>query len=410
VEHKADCDHLTSTLPRNKTKKAVFISYRRSDSSDVTGRIFDALSSKFSKDVLFKDVESIPLGADFRTVISNAVGQCKVLLAVIGPDWLEVKDPNGGRRLDNPDDYVRLEIASALKREIPVIPVLVEQAVMPRKEHLPLELQDLSYRNGIPVRHDPDFHHDMDRLCEELNLHVQPTKTSFFRRFALPLIVAFSLLAIVAAVVISRNFPPGRATEDSAGDTNVESYQIHLYREDGGTSVFVGDIGERGPTPQIGDNVSIEIKFKHPAYAFLIAFNTDGTVQLCHPDQESTVPHRVSHLSFPETSAKGFYFTEGAGQQAFGLVVSTEKLPSFADWKASQQEDIPWKNFGGTAYVKLEAPEHPGGSSAELPRGQVKQRAGAEVEALDHFLREKLKFKSVVTVGFPIQKGQVSPP
>src|SRR5262245_58407928 len=104
----------------------LFVSYRRSDTSDVTGRIFDQLRSRYGTAHLFKDVDSIPYGADFRKVIQEAVGQCDVLLAVIGDDWLTVQDADGKRRIDNPDDYVHVEVASALERNIPVIPVLVE--------------------------------------------------------------------------------------------------------------------------------------------------------------------------------------------------------------------------------------------------------------------------------------------
>ncbi len=411
-----------SPIDRRKLATSVFVSYRRADSSDVTGRIFDVLTSKFSKNLLFKDVDSIPLGADFRSVISEAVGQCKVLLAVIGPDWLDIKDEQGNRRLDHPEDYVRLEIAAALHRQIPVIPVLVEQASMPPADRLPQDLQELSYRNGIPIRRDPDFHNDMDRLCGELNLYVQPNQPLVFRKFVAPLTI-FLFCVLLTAAFIPRFFPPKPQPKEnpnaeagtkqgptqapsSDDDVLVESFQIHLYSEAGGRPVFIGDLGESGPTPKIGDNVSIEVKFKHPVYALLIAFNTDGTVQLCNPDDESIVPKRTTHLSFPSVSSKGFYFTEGTGQQAFGLIVSLDPLPSFSSWKVSQGNDIPWKNFDGTAFVKIESAEDIRAKSHKLNRGQIKQRAGTEVEELDYFLREKNRVKSVVTIGFPILQGQ----
>ena len=97
----------------------IFVSYRREDSSDVTGRIFDHLRTAFGEQHLFKDVDSIPLGADFREVISDAIQRCDVLVVVIGEEWLEVKDEAGGRRIDDPNDYVRLEVSSALDRSIP---------------------------------------------------------------------------------------------------------------------------------------------------------------------------------------------------------------------------------------------------------------------------------------------------
>src|SRR5215472_5182373 len=108
------------------TMRDIFVSYRREDSSDVTDRICDEMRRRLGKDRLFKDVDSIALGQDFRTVIADAVGQCKVLLAVIGKDWLTTMDKDGRRRLEDSGDYVHIEIATALTRGIPVIPVLVD--------------------------------------------------------------------------------------------------------------------------------------------------------------------------------------------------------------------------------------------------------------------------------------------
>lgn len=143
---------------------AIFISYRREDTSDVTGRIYDRLCQHFGKENVFKDVDSIPLGVDFRKHLGNSVGQCNVLLTIIGRQWLAGE--KGKRRLDDARDFVRIEMEAALKRDIPVVPVLVQGAEIPAVDDLPELLQSLSYRNGIPVRPDPDFHQDMDRLIK----------------------------------------------------------------------------------------------------------------------------------------------------------------------------------------------------------------------------------------------------
>ena len=114
----------------------IFISYRRTDSADITGRIDDRLVKVFGRDNVFKDVDSIPLGRDFRKYLTEAVGGCDVLLVVIGNDWLE-DDESGCRRIDNDSDYVRIEVESALDRDIPVVPLLVEDVRMPRADELP---------------------------------------------------------------------------------------------------------------------------------------------------------------------------------------------------------------------------------------------------------------------------------
>jgi hypothetical protein len=184
----------------------IFVSYRRTDSSDVTDRICDEMKRRLGKDRLFKDVDSISLGQDFRTAIGEAVGQCKVLLAVIGKDWLTTLDKDGKRRLDDPDDYVHIEIATALTRGIPVIPVLVENAVLPRPGDLPEPLRNLVFRNGTPVRSDPDFHHDMDRLCTQLAKYIQKgsmTFSAWAERIKTPIFWAWTSGAAAACVGIA---------------------------------------------------------------------------------------------------------------------------------------------------------------------------------------------------------------
>jgi formylglycine-generating enzyme required for sulfatase activity len=160
---------------------SVFISYRRDDSADVTGRIFDKLRSHFKqKLVVFRDLDNIPLGRDFREVITKAVESCEVLLAVIGPTWLENRNEDGKRRLEDPYDFVRLEIETALKRKIPVIPLLVSRAVMPKAAQLSKSLQPLVFHSGLEIRRDPDFHNDMDRLIRaitEMLLEPPPVPT-----------------------------------------------------------------------------------------------------------------------------------------------------------------------------------------------------------------------------------------
>ena len=151
-------------------QEAIFISYRRQDSADVTGRIYDRLVQRFGREQVFKDVDSIPLGVDFRAHLGNVVGRCNFLLVVIGPQWLLASGENG-RRLEDKSDFVRVEVESALVRDIPVIPVLVGGASLPADTELPPSLASITFRNGIRVRPDPDFHRDMDRLIAGLEQH-----------------------------------------------------------------------------------------------------------------------------------------------------------------------------------------------------------------------------------------------
>jgi dipeptidyl aminopeptidase/acylaminoacyl peptidase len=141
----------------------IFISYRRQETSDLAGRLYDRLADRFGEDQVFMDVDTIELGVDFAEVITSAVATCEVLLAVIGPHWLTAADKHDRRRLDDPDDIVRLEVEAALDREVRVIPILVGGAVMPQRGELPDSLAKLARRNGLNVRHD-SFRSDVARL------------------------------------------------------------------------------------------------------------------------------------------------------------------------------------------------------------------------------------------------------
>ena len=147
----------------------IFLSYRREDSADIAGRIFDHLERRFGRDRLFLDVDAIPYGEDFRHRIDQALSHTGVLLAIIGDRWLDAEDPaSGARRLDDPDDYVSVEISSALERSITVVPVLVGEAQMPRGADLPARLADLSYRNAAEVRSGRDFSFQVGRLGDAI--------------------------------------------------------------------------------------------------------------------------------------------------------------------------------------------------------------------------------------------------
>jgi WD40 repeat protein len=151
----------------------VFISYRRQETSGLTGRLYDRLAAHLGEDQVFMDVNAIALGVDFAEVVSKAVSTCQVQLVVIGPQWLTATDLDGRRRLDDPDDIVRLEIAAALERDIRVIPILVEGTKMPSSRELPDSLASLARRNALVLRHD-SFRTDADRLLAAIEPLLRP--------------------------------------------------------------------------------------------------------------------------------------------------------------------------------------------------------------------------------------------
>jgi hypothetical protein len=174
----------------------IFINYRRDDAPGVAGRLFDHLTRKFSRRSIFMDVDAMKPGMDFVKQLDTQVAQCGVLLTVIGPRWLDAKDHNGQRRLDSDHDYVHIELASALKREIPVIPVLVDGAAMPPEDSLPDDLKSLVRRHALELRH-TRFEADAAAITNALEGLVLP------RRFPWRLIVAGTVVAAgVAAVAV----------------------------------------------------------------------------------------------------------------------------------------------------------------------------------------------------------------
>jgi hypothetical protein len=144
----------------------ITISYRRDDSLDITGRIFDRLAGHFGRETVFRDIDSIPLGVDFRRHIDRVLDETDVILAIVGPRW--IGRDNEQLRLSSPADPVRLEIETALRKDKPLIPVLVSRAVMPHEDVLPESLHNFVYRNAVQVDSGQDFDVHVGRLIREL--------------------------------------------------------------------------------------------------------------------------------------------------------------------------------------------------------------------------------------------------
>jgi hypothetical protein len=159
---------------RKPVPDAIFISYRRDDAEGEAGRLFDDLVRAFGDDAVFMDVAGIKPGVDFRKAIEDSVTSCGVFLAVVGPTWATIAGPDGKRRLEDPNDFVALEISSALKREVPVIPVLVHDARMPPADLLPEALKSFSYRNSVELSH-TRWNSDVALLIEALKAYVTPS-------------------------------------------------------------------------------------------------------------------------------------------------------------------------------------------------------------------------------------------
>ena len=208
----------------------IAISYRRQDSGLVAGRLFDRLEAEFGKGSVFMDFDSIPYGADFREHIKETLQNASLVVAIIGPDWVGAGSKplraKSIRRIDDPTDFVRIEIASALESGIPIIPVLLNNTPMPEAKTLPAELEPFAFRNGLSLDTGIDFHHHTTRLIAgirkvlnqpEKSAVVAATKYASPRYSILTKVICLGVLvvsAVVGAALYLRNPLPGPSTTD----------------------------------------------------------------------------------------------------------------------------------------------------------------------------------------------------
>jgi hypothetical protein len=155
----------------------IFVSYRRDDTQSATGRLCDKLQEHFGADRVFHDIESIEAGADFAATITAKIAGSSIVLVMIGRHWLDAHGPDGRARLFNPGDYVCLEIAAALEREILIIPVLVEGAAMPPAAALPASIVALAARQAHEIT-EQRWQYDSDLLIRQIEVFVPPERKS----------------------------------------------------------------------------------------------------------------------------------------------------------------------------------------------------------------------------------------
>ena len=255
----------------------VFISYRREDSAAYAGRLFDILSAAFGAENTFMDVDDIKGGDDFTTVIERKLGVSDALVAVIGPHWLTVTDPTGVRRLDNPNDFVRIEVAKALQRGIRVIPVLMGGATLPQPSDLPENLKTLCDRQAVEIR-DTRFHEDAKDLVDVLHGTVRGTglvrtEASIKRFIPALLIFAVVIVGAVSWLLINRQKasadpPVNVAGEWEAsvkydwGDSYHELFDFQVSGQQlSGTAGFLGSPKGKGRPIWDGKIVGNQISF-----------------------------------------------------------------------------------------------------------------------------------------------------
>jgi hypothetical protein len=335
----------------------IFISYRRDDSAGYAGRLFDHLAARFGARNVFMDIDTIQPGDDFRKAIENAVGTCEVVLVMIGRQWLHARDPQEQRRLDDPGDWVRAEIASALANpRVRVIPVLVRGAAMPAIHELPEDIKELSWRNAIELS-DHRFQYDASKLIGVIErAGVEPAKISsgkvqnFSRARLWGILLGVFALGFAIWILGSGVFPrtefqayPPVAGTSTAASTAVEASELTLIRT----------------IPPAGDVVTAALSSDGTMIA--LGLDYEGTIKVLSTS-EDTLIRRLN----AGTTVLSLAFSKDSQMLAAGLGSTTVKV---------------WRLSDGVELHTLEG--LPGGvySLAFSPDGQT-LAAGAEPDVL----------------------------
>lgn len=231
--------------PRGNTQR-IFISYRRGDTQWAAGRLADSLAAYFGDKRVFRDVEGIAGGADFGEVIRHTLGSADAVVVLIGPEWLDARDGDGRRRLDDADDWVAHEVSAALEAGVPVYPVLVEGTPMPRADELPDALRALTRFNAISIS-DGRWREDVTRLAKIIALDIPSATARQLHRVNLLVSVAlFVAIALTLSVVVGNLLG---ASSQPAGPGNLPEWRFGQLFESIENPLSVADEGRCSNPP-----------------------------------------------------------------------------------------------------------------------------------------------------------------
>jgi VCBS repeat-containing protein len=325
----------------------VFICYRRDDAPATTGRIYDHLVQSFGEDSVFKDVDSIPIGADFPSHIQRILRQATAQVVVIGPRWLDSRDEAGQPRLQNPSDFVRQEIETGLASGIPVIPVLVEGATMPPAQVLPASVAPLTRLQAVNIRFDPDFTADMRRLITTIE-RVDPTAHGIASRTRRRpwlfggIAVALAVLLVVLATTHGLfQFPPIGTVSRTPTPTATASPTPIIG------AIYLNSLAQ----PASGWTTDTRCQFLSDGYHDDYTAGAQNTANACYgPVQvkDAVIVVDAQLISGPLDFGYGVVFRSDTHRSEYGFLISSDghwtsyqlvnnQLTHINDWTATSQ-------------------------------------------------------------------------
>lgn len=260
----------------------VFINYRRQTDAGTAGRIYDNLTRALPGATLFMDVDKLSPGEDFEQGLEKSLDSCKVMLAIVGPQWATLKEEDGTRRLDNPNDFVRREIAKSLGKGVRVIPVLIGGAKLPEAAELPLDLKPFAKRQAMEIRHER-FSADVDALAQAIAA-VTPGARGLSKRWL--------FAAGIAALVLAGGFaafksiaPASRGTQPASSNTKADPQWTEWLDQEGYQREFDRQVRngwyphliEAQPPLRQGDPVKYRANYK-PTESSTFRFNARHSV------------------------------------------------------------------------------------------------------------------------------------
>ena len=354
----------------------VFICYRREDAPATTGRIYDHLVQAFGEGSVFKDVDSIPVGADFPAHIQRILRQATAQVVIIGPRWLDIRDEAGQPRLQNPGDFVRQEIETGLSSGIPVIPVLVEGAAMPPAQALPTSVAPLTRLQAVNIRFDPDFSGDVRRLITAIERVDTSARGTAARPGASPagrarrsrtggrgwafggLLVAMVVLLVALATTRGLlQFPPIGAASRTPAATGTATATDTVAAT--ATPVADSNYLNALAVPTSGWTINEHCRFLSDGYHDDDTTGVKNTATACYgPVQarDAVISVDAKLLAGPLDFGYGIVFRSDANHSEYGFLISSDG--HWTTYKLVKNQLSPIINWTTTATVHQKAGAH----------------------------------------------------